>query len=74
LQDKNGLMDRCQLLEVYLGRPDTDTAVITYQYDCDMVDRAGNVVVRLRNNRLSDTWARRYGPWVLVFSQMTQVP
>jgi RNA polymerase sigma factor (sigma-70 family) len=59
---------------VEIVRLNKDAAVITYQYDCDTVDRAGRVLVRWRNNRLSNTWARRDGRWVLVFSQMTKMP
>jgi RNA polymerase sigma factor (sigma-70 family) len=60
--------------KVEIVRLNKDGAVITYILDCDTVTRDGTVQTRWRNNRVSDTWARRDGRWVLVFSQMTQMP
>jgi RNA polymerase sigma factor (sigma-70 family) len=59
---------------VEIVRLNKDGAVITYILDCDTVTRDGTVQTRWRNNRASHTWARRDGRWVLVFSQMTQLP
>jgi RNA polymerase sigma factor (sigma-70 family) len=55
-------------------RLNKDAAVITYRMDSDVFDRAGGVVVRYRDTRMSNTWVRRDGRWVLVFCQMTQMP
>jgi RNA polymerase sigma factor (sigma-70 family) len=59
---------------VEIVRLNKDGAIITYRLDCDTVTRDGTVTFRWRDHRLSHTWARRKGRWVLVFCQMTQMP
>jgi hypothetical protein len=59
---------------VEIVRLNKDGAIITYRLDCDTVARDGTVTFRWRDHRLSHTWARREGRWVLVFCQMTQMP
>jgi hypothetical protein len=59
---------------VEIVRLNKDAAVITYRMDSDVFYRNGTVHSRWRDNRMSNTWVRRDGRWVLVFSQMTQMP
>jgi len=59
---------------VEIVRLNKDAAIITYRLDQEALTRDGTVVVRLRNSRMSNGWARRDGRWVLVFCQMTQMP
>jgi RNA polymerase sigma factor (sigma-70 family) len=66
--------DNIKFRDVEIVRLNKDGAVITYRLDCDTVTRDGTVTFRWRDHRLSDTWARRDGRWVLVFCQMTQLP
>jgi hypothetical protein len=60
--------------DVEIVRLNQDAAVITYRVDVDALTRDGAVVIRVRDSRMSNGWARRDGRWVLVFSQMTQMP
>jgi hypothetical protein len=60
--------------DVEIVRLYQDAAVITYRVDVDALTRDGAVVIRVRDSRMSNGWARRDGRWVLVFSQMTQMP
>jgi RNA polymerase sigma factor (sigma-70 family) len=55
-------------------RLNKDAAIITYRLDQDVFARDGTLVVKQRNCRMSNSWVRRDGGWVLVFSQMTQMP
>jgi hypothetical protein len=55
-------------------RLNNDAAIITYRLDQDVIDRDGRSVSKLRNCRMSNSWVRRDGGWVLVFSQLTQMP
>jgi ketosteroid isomerase-like protein len=66
--------DNITFRDVEIVRLNRDGAVITYRLDCDTVTRDGAVTFRWRDHRVSHTWARRDGRWVLVFSQMTQMP
>jgi RNA polymerase sigma factor (sigma-70 family) len=59
---------------VEIVRLNKDAAIITYRIDVDAVTRDGAVAVRVRDSRMSNGWALRDGRWVLVFSQMTQMP
>jgi RNA polymerase sigma factor (sigma-70 family) len=59
---------------VEIVRLTKDAAVITYRIDVDAATRDGAVAVRVRDSRMSNGWALRDGRWVLVFSQMTQMP
>jgi RNA polymerase sigma factor (sigma-70 family) len=60
--------------DVEIVRLNKDAAIITYRVDVDAATRDGAVVVRVRDSRMSNGWARREGRWVMVFSQMTQMP
>jgi len=60
--------------DVEIIRLNNDAAIITYRLDQDVVDREGESVSKLRNCRNSNSWVRREGEWVLVFSQLTQMP
>jgi RNA polymerase sigma factor (sigma-70 family) len=51
-----------------------DAAVVTYRLDHDVYSRDRTLIMRQRNNQMSNAWARRDGRWVFVFSQMTQMP
>jgi RNA polymerase sigma factor (sigma-70 family) len=51
-----------------------EAAIITYRIDVDAATRDGTAVVRVRDSRMSNGWALRDGRWVMVFSQMTQMP
>jgi RNA polymerase sigma factor (sigma-70 family) len=55
-------------------RLSADAAIVTYRLDQDVFARDGTVVVRQRDCRVSNSWARRAGRWVFVFSQITQMP
>jgi len=59
---------------VEIIRLNKEAAIITYRIDVDAATRDGNVAIRVRDSRMSNGWARRDGRWVLVFSQMTQMP
>jgi RNA polymerase sigma factor (sigma-70 family) len=59
---------------VEIIRLNKDAAVITYRIDVDAATRDGAVAVRVRDSRMSNGWALRDGRWVMVFSQMTQMP
>jgi RNA polymerase sigma factor (sigma-70 family) len=60
--------------DVEIVRLNKDAAIITYRIDVDAATRDGRVVIRVRDSRMSNGWALREGRWVLVFSQMTQMP
>jgi hypothetical protein len=51
-----------------------DVAIVTYVYDCDVLLDDGSLFQKCRDRRLSMTWARRKGGWVLVFSHETILP
>jgi RNA polymerase sigma factor (sigma-70 family) len=88
LVSERGRSDRAANLEVSkrlgLARPkfrnveiirlNKDGAIITYRMDCDTVTPDGTVTFKWRDHRVSNTWARQDGRWVLVFTQMTQMP
>jgi hypothetical protein len=59
---------------VEIIRLNADAAIVTYRLDQDVFARDGRLVVGQRNCRMSNSWARREGRWVFVFSQMTQMP
>jgi RNA polymerase sigma factor (sigma-70 family) len=59
---------------VEIVRLNKGAAIITYRVDVDAATRDGAVVVRIRDSRMSNGWALRDGRWVMVFSQMTQMP
>jgi RNA polymerase sigma factor (sigma-70 family) len=59
---------------VEIVRLNKGAAIITYRVDVDAATRDGAVVVRIRDSRMSNSWALRDGRWVMVFSQMTQMP
>jgi RNA polymerase sigma factor (sigma-70 family) len=59
---------------VEIVRLNKDAAIITYRVDMDAATADGTVAVRVRDSRMSNGWALRDGRWVLVFSQMTQMP
>jgi hypothetical protein len=58
---------------VEIIRLNEDAAIVTYRLDQDVFARDGTLVVRQRNCRMSNSWARRDGRWVFVFSQLTQM-
>jgi RNA polymerase sigma factor (sigma-70 family) len=59
---------------VEIVRLNKDAAIITYRIDVDAATQEGTVAVRVRDSRMSNGWVLRDGRWVLVFSQMTQMP
>ena len=59
---------------VEIVRLNKGAAIITYRVDVDAATRDGTVVIRIRDSRMSNGWALRDGRWVMVFSQMTQMP
>jgi RNA polymerase sigma factor (sigma-70 family) len=59
---------------VEIVRLNKDAAIITYRIDVDAATSDGTVAVRVRDSRMSNGWALRDGRWVLIFSQMTQMP
>jgi RNA polymerase sigma factor (sigma-70 family) len=59
---------------VEIVRLNKDAAIITYRFDVDALTRDGTVAIRVRDSRVSHGWARRDGRWVIVFTQMTQMP
>jgi hypothetical protein len=59
---------------VEIVRLNKDAAIITYRIDVDAATSDGTVAVKVRDSRMSNGWALRDGRWVLVFSQMTQMP
>jgi RNA polymerase sigma factor (sigma-70 family) len=59
---------------VEIVRLNKDAAIITYRFDVDALTHDGTVAIRVRDSRVSNGWVRRDGRWVMVFSQMTQMP
>jgi hypothetical protein len=59
---------------VEIIRLNKDAAIITYRVDVDAATSDGVVRIRVRDSRMSNGWALRDGRWVMVFSQMTQMP
>jgi hypothetical protein len=59
---------------VEIVRVNNDAAIVTYRLDVDVLGPDGNVRVRVRDSRMSNCWACRDGKWVMVLSQMTQMP
>ncbi len=51
-----------------------DVAIITYRYDCKIVLSDGTPLQDYRDRRVSMTWAKRKGGWVVVFVQETIMP
>ena len=60
--------------DVEVSRVSKDVAVVTYVYDCKIVLSDGTPVQNCRDRRLSMTWVKRDGGWVVVFSQETILP
>jgi hypothetical protein len=60
--------------KVEIIRLNADAAIVTYRLDQNVYARDGSLVVTQRNCRASNSWARRDGRWVFVFSQITQMP
>jgi RNA polymerase sigma factor (sigma-70 family) len=56
---------------VEVVRLNKDAAIVTYKADWDVLNRAGTVLERRRDRRISSAWARRDGRWVVVFIQET---
>jgi RNA polymerase sigma factor (sigma-70 family) len=59
---------------VEIVRLNKDAAIITYRFDVDALTHDGTVAIRVRDSRVSRGWARRDGRWVMVFTQITQMP
>jgi RNA polymerase sigma factor (sigma-70 family) len=59
---------------VEIVRLNNDAAIITYRLDVEALGPDGNVRIRVRGARASHAWARRDGRWVMVFTQMAQMP
>jgi hypothetical protein len=60
--------------DVEVVRLTKDAAVVTYRADRTVLTPGGALLFERRNCRISDTWARRDGRWVIVFCQETQLP
>jgi RNA polymerase sigma factor (sigma-70 family) len=51
-----------------------EVAIITYVYDCKVLLADGTLFQECKDRRLSMTWAKRQGGWVVVFSHETVLP
>jgi len=60
--------------DVEIVRVNKDTAIVTYRADRTAVTPGGRFLFERRNCRISNTWVRREGRWVVVFCQETQLP
>ena len=60
--------------DVEVIRVSADVAIVTYVYDCTVLRDDGTVVQTPKDRRLSMTWAKRKGGWVMVFSHETILP
>jgi hypothetical protein len=65
---------KVQFRDVGIVRLNKDAAVVTYRADRTVLSRDGTFLFERRNCRISNTWVRRDGRWVLVFCQETQLP
>jgi RNA polymerase sigma factor (sigma-70 family) len=64
----------CTRRNVEVSRVSSDVAIVTYVYDCKVVLSDGTPIQSQRDRRLSMTWVKRKGGWVVVFVQVTILP
>jgi RNA polymerase sigma factor (sigma-70 family) len=60
--------------DVQVVRVTKDTAVVTYRADRTVLTPGGTLLFERLDCRISNTWVRRDGRWVIVFCQETQLP
>jgi hypothetical protein len=58
--------------DIDFSRVSKDVAILTYVYDCEV--REGTTTEHYRNHRVSFTWAKRDGLWVVVFAHDSVLP